>query len=81
MKLDPFTLRVALSKAGSARGELHLDDGVTHSHEKGQFVWREFAAQTTKKTIIFNDSPVFLQSVDDGSEPGNLGVIAFQLGW
>ncbi|KAJ7840497.1 glycosyl hydrolases family 31-domain-containing protein [Mycena olivaceomarginata] len=81
MKLDPFTLRVALSKAGSARGELHLDDGVTHSHEKGQFVWREFAAQTTKKTIIFNDSPVFLQFVDDGSEPGNLGVIAFQLGW
>ncbi|KAJ7800000.1 glycoside hydrolase family 31 protein [Mycena olivaceomarginata] len=51
MKLDPFTLRVALSKAGSARGELYLDDGVTYSHEKGQFVWREFTAQTAKKTV------------------------------
>jgi alpha 1,3-glucosidase len=51
MKLDPFTLRVALSKAGSARGELYLDDGVTYSHEKGQFVWREFTAQTAKKTL------------------------------
>jgi len=51
MKLDPFTLRVALSKAGSARGDLYLDDGVSYSHEKGQFVWREFSAQTAKKVI------------------------------
>ena len=27
MKRDPFTLRVALSTDGSARGELYLDDG------------------------------------------------------
>ncbi|KAF7325290.1 Glycoside hydrolase family 31 protein [Mycena venus] len=51
MKLDPFTLRVALSKAGSARGELYLDDGVSYAHEKGQFVWREFSTQTAKKTV------------------------------
>ncbi|KAJ7935332.1 glycoside hydrolase family 31 protein [Mycena leptocephala] len=51
MKLDPFTLRVALSKAGNARGELYLDDGVSYSHEKGQFVWREFSAATAKKTV------------------------------
>ncbi|KAF7350938.1 Glycoside hydrolase family 31 protein [Mycena sanguinolenta] len=51
MKLDPFTLRVALSKAGSARGDLYLDDGVSYSHEKGQFVWREFTAQTAKKVV------------------------------
>ncbi|KAJ7188943.1 glycoside hydrolase family 31 protein [Mycena filopes] len=53
MKLDPFTLRVALGKAGAARGEVYLDDGVSYSHEKGQFVWREFSAETgkTKKVV------------------------------
>jgi mannosyl-oligosaccharide alpha-1,3-glucosidase len=49
MRNDPFTLRVALSKAGSARGELYLDDGVTYSHENGNFVWREFVAEKSAK--------------------------------
>ena len=49
MKNDPFTLRVALSKIGSARGELYLDDGVTYAHEKGDFVWREFTAEKPSK--------------------------------
>jgi alpha 1,3-glucosidase len=51
MTLDPFTLCVALSKAGSACGELYLDDGVTYSHEKGQLMWHEFIVQTAKKTV------------------------------
>ncbi|KAJ6631405.1 glycoside hydrolase family 31 protein [Mycena sp. CBHHK59/15] len=51
MKLDPFTLRVALSKAGDAVGELYLDDGVSYSHQKGQFVWRGFSAQKAGKTL------------------------------
>jgi alpha 1,3-glucosidase len=52
MKRDPLTLRVALSKAGIARGELYLDDGESYNHMKGQFVWREFVAEkTTKKTL------------------------------
>ncbi|KAJ7655561.1 glycoside hydrolase family 31 protein [Mycena polygramma] len=51
MKQDPFTLRVALSKAGTARGELYLDDGVSYTHQQGQFVWREFAAETAKKSV------------------------------
>ena len=49
MNKDPFTLRVALSKAGYARGELYLDDGVTYAHEKGNFVWREFVAEKPAK--------------------------------
>lgn len=49
MKLDPFTLRVALSKAGTARGELYMDDGITYSHQQGQLIWREFVAETKKK--------------------------------
>jgi alpha 1,3-glucosidase len=51
MTLNPFTLHVMLSKAGSACGELYLDDGVTYSHEKGQLVWHEFTVQTVKKTV------------------------------
>ncbi|KAF7294010.1 Glycoside hydrolase family 31 protein [Mycena kentingensis (nom. inval.)] len=51
MKHDPFTLRVALSKAGSARGEVYLDDGVSYSHEKGEFVWQELSAATEKKVV------------------------------
>lgn len=52
MKNDPFTLRVALSKAGTARGELYLDDGESYSHQQGQFIWREFVAEKegTKKS-------------------------------
>ena len=52
MKNDPFTLRVALSKAGTARGELYLDDGESYSHQQGQFIWREFVAKKegTKKS-------------------------------
>lgn len=48
MKRDPFTLRVALDKSGSARGELYLDDGVSYDHTKGDFVWREFVAEAKK---------------------------------
>lgn len=67
MKHDPFTLRVALSKAGSARGELYLDDGETYSHQEGQFIWREFIAEKqAKKTKNLK-----LSSKDLGSEkPG-----------
>ena len=50
MKRDPFTLRVALSKAGTARGELYLDDGESYNHMKGQFVWREFLAEKSSKS-------------------------------
>jgi len=49
MKLDPFTLRVALDQKGSARGELYLDDGETFSHQQGQIVWREFIAEKPAK--------------------------------
>ncbi|KAI0313324.1 alpha-glucosidase [Amylostereum chailletii] len=45
MKRDPFTLRVALGKDSSARGEVYLDDGVTYAHQEGNLVWREFTAQ------------------------------------
>ncbi|EMD31533.1 glycoside hydrolase family 31 protein [Gelatoporia subvermispora B] len=48
MKHDPFTLRVALSTTGTARGELYLDEGETFAHQAGQFVWRAFEATAEK---------------------------------
>ena len=51
MKRDPFTLKVALSQSGSASGELYLDDGESYDHREGNFVWRGFVAESTKKTI------------------------------
>ncbi|KAF5375520.1 hypothetical protein D9615_009169 [Tricholomella constricta] len=63
MKQDPFTLRVALSKAGTARGELYLDDGETYSHREGQFVWREFVAEKPAK----KSRAIRLSSKDLGS--------------
>ncbi|KAJ7736818.1 glycoside hydrolase family 31 protein [Mycena metata] len=65
MKLDPFTLRVALGKTGSARGELYLDDGVSYSHEKGQFVWREFSAETAKKVVRLTTKNLGLERVGE----------------
>ncbi|KDR75547.1 hypothetical protein GALMADRAFT_97215 [Galerina marginata CBS 339.88] len=49
MKRDPFTLKVALSKVGTARGELYLDDGVSYKHTQGDFIWREFTADKAGK--------------------------------
>jgi alpha 1,3-glucosidase len=51
MKHDPFTLRVALAKNSSARGELYLDDGVTFEHKDGALVWREFVAEKSGKGV------------------------------
>lgn len=51
MKYDPYTLRVALDKDGSAHGELYVDDGETFAHEKGEFVWRALEASTEGKSV------------------------------
>lgn len=54
MEHDPFTLRVALSQPGGARGVLYLDDGETYGHLQGNFVWREFIAESGEKTVTIS---------------------------
>ena len=40
MQGDPYTLVVALDKAGKASGEVYLDDGKTFAYERGVFAHR-----------------------------------------
>ena len=47
---DPFTLTVALSKQGTANGQLYFDDGVSFDHLKGGFVWRRFTFEGKGKS-------------------------------
>jgi len=71
MKRDPFTLKVALSQSGSARGELYLDDGESYDHREGNFVWREFVAESAKKTIKISSKDLASKNADravDGVE-------------
>lgn len=42
MQQDPFTLVVTVNKAGTATGELYLDDGKTFEHQQGRYTWRQF---------------------------------------
>jgi len=52
MKHDPFTLRVALSRKGGARGELYLDDGESYSYRAGQLVWRDVVAELVDRKVL-----------------------------
>jgi alpha 1,3-glucosidase len=42
MKFDPYTLVITLSKSGTAKGELYVDDGESFDYESGAYIHREF---------------------------------------
>jgi len=42
MKFDPYTLVIVLSKAGTALGELYVDDGESFDFESGAYIHRSF---------------------------------------
>ncbi|KAM6502966.1 glycoside hydrolase family 31 protein [Amanita muscaria] len=67
MKLDPFTLRVALNKKGNARGELYLDDGESYQYQQGGFVWREFTAELSSQKQKTGQPFMKISSRDLGS--------------
>jgi len=71
MKRDPFTLKVALNQLGGASGELYLDDGESYDHREGNFIWREFVAESTKKTVKISSKDLASKNPDravDGVE-------------
>ncbi|PSC68247.1 putative glucan 1,3-alpha-glucosidase [Micractinium conductrix] len=43
MVTDPITLVIALDKAGTARGELYLDDGRSYAFQRGAYTYRSFS--------------------------------------
>ncbi|CAN6662995.1 glucosidase 2 subunit alpha [Trichomonascus vanleenenianus] len=42
MKDDPYTLVVAVSKDGTASGDLYIDDGISHNHKDGEYALGKF---------------------------------------
>lgn len=64
MKRDPFTLKVALSNSGNASGELYIDDGESYDHREGNFVWRQFVAESTKKTVTISSKDLAAKNPD-----------------
>lgn len=42
---DPFTITIGTSAAGTAKGELYIDDGETFNYKSGEFVHRDFDFQ------------------------------------
>ena len=71
MRRDPFTLKVALSQTGSASGELYLDDGESYDHREGNFIWRQFVAESSKKIIKISSKDLAAKNADravDGVE-------------
>ena len=64
MKRDPFTLKVALSNSGNASGELYIDDGESYDHREGNFVWRQFVAESTKKAVTISSKDLAAKNPD-----------------
>ncbi|KAI5461534.1 glycosyl hydrolases family 31-domain-containing protein [Mariannaea sp. PMI_226] len=43
MRFDDYTLVVSVSKAGTAGGDLYIDDGDSFDYEQGQYIHRRFS--------------------------------------
>ncbi|KAI6785034.1 Glucosidase 2 subunit alpha-like protein [Emericellopsis cladophorae] len=52
MRFDDYTLVATVSKAGTAEGELYVDDGDSFDYEHGQYIHRTFALQDGAFTSI-----------------------------
>ncbi|KAK7421328.1 glucosidase II [Neonectria punicea] len=52
MRFDDYTLVVAVSKTGTAEGELYVDDGDSFDHEQGQYIHRKFSLSDNTLTSV-----------------------------
>ena len=60
---DPFTLTIALSREGGAKGQLYLDDGETFGYEQGEYIWRSFDfVSNTKGGVLRSTNRASAQS-------------------
>lgn len=51
-RFDDYTLVISVSKAGTAEGELYVDDGDSFDYEKGQYIYRRFALEGDAITSV-----------------------------
>ncbi|CAN6639281.1 glucosidase 2 subunit alpha [Trichomonascus vanleenenianus] len=63
MKNDPYTLVVAVSKDGTAKGKLYVDDGVSYEYQSGKYILVEFEfdGKILKSTVSGDSSAPFAQ--------------------
>lgn len=52
MRFDDYTLVVAVSKTGTAEGELYVDDGDSFDYEQGQYIHRQFSLGENTLTSV-----------------------------
>lgn len=65
MKMDPYTLIVALDKTGNASGKLYIDDGESYDHIQGEYINVEFKAdQDSISGVVDYQSDRFAKSID-----------------
>jgi alpha 1,3-glucosidase len=55
MRWDPYTLVIALSKAGSASGTLYVDDGETFDFQSGAYIHRSFEYSAESGSLVSKD--------------------------
>ena len=62
MARDPYTLVVSLSKAGTARGSLYLDDGESFAYENGEYSVVNFEWESV--TLTCTSTRAFAQGAE-----------------
>lgn len=69
---DPFTLIIALSKEGTASGELYLDDGEGYDYQKGDYILRQFDfSGHSLRSTLRTSQPVAETAVTNYDPTGN----------
>jgi alpha 1,3-glucosidase len=69
---DPFTLIIALSKEGTASGNLYLDDGEGYDYQKGDYILRQFDfSGRSLRSLSKTSQPVTGTSVTQYDPTGN----------
>ncbi|KAJ2357628.1 hypothetical protein GGF43_001344 [Coemansia sp. RSA 2618] len=66
MQRDPFTLYVYANRAGSASGQLYMDDGESYAYEGGAFIERELtfanaslASRPSARSVVSAEQTAF----------------------
>ncbi|KAI8099525.1 glycosyl hydrolases family 31-domain-containing protein [Halteromyces radiatus] len=80
MKLDPFTLVIALDRKSNAQGTLYLDDGETYAFQQGSYAYTEFRYNRgTLNCISLHDDPTSSAAVSFADSMKQLRIERIQI--